>query len=88
MAVGYTWMLVLPFPGLGRSTYMDENALQPAQVRSIVASIGIGKTHEYRSIQTGIGDTSIKLTPTWESLSTYVTVILLAGSEFLSLCFA
>ncbi|THH17535.1 hypothetical protein EW146_g3293 [Bondarzewia mesenterica] len=30
--VGYTWMLVLPFPQLGQGTYIDENALQPAQV--------------------------------------------------------
>jgi GPI-anchor transamidase subunit GAA1 len=26
-------MLVIPFPGLGRNTYIDENALQPSQVR-------------------------------------------------------
>jgi glycosylphosphatidylinositol transamidase len=31
--VGYLWMLVIPFPGLGRNTYVDENALQPSQVR-------------------------------------------------------
>jgi hypothetical protein len=26
-------MLVIPLPGLGRNTYIDENALQPSQVR-------------------------------------------------------
>lgn len=31
-AVGYLWMLAIPFPGLGRETYIDENALQPSQV--------------------------------------------------------
>ena len=61
LAVGYIWMLALPFPGLGRSTFMDENALQPAQVRLIVASIVSGKIYEHRSIRTGIGDTFIRL---------------------------
>lgn len=28
---GYVWMLSLPSPRLGRGTYIDENALQPAQ---------------------------------------------------------
>jgi len=56
-------MLLLPFPGLGGSTYMDENALQPAQVRPIVTSIMV-KLHEHRSIQTGIGDMSIRLIST------------------------
>ena len=32
-AIGYLWMLVIPLPGLGRDTYIDENALQPSQVR-------------------------------------------------------
>ena len=31
--IGYLWMLVIPLPGLGRNTYIDENALQPSQVR-------------------------------------------------------
>lgn len=31
--IGYLWMLVIPLPGLGRDTYIDENALQPSQVR-------------------------------------------------------
>lgn len=26
-------MVVIPLPGLGRDTYIDENALQPSQVR-------------------------------------------------------
>lgn len=26
-------MLAIPLPGLGRNTYIDENALQPSQVR-------------------------------------------------------
>ncbi|TDL21581.1 Gaa1-domain-containing protein [Rickenella mellea] len=30
--VGYVWMLALPSPRLGRTTYIDENALQPSQV--------------------------------------------------------
>lgn len=32
--VGYVWMLVIPYPDLGRKTYSDENALQPAQVHT------------------------------------------------------
>ncbi|PPQ64654.1 hypothetical protein CVT26_002744 [Gymnopilus dilepis] len=32
--VGYLWMLLLPAPDLGRTTYIDENALQPAQVNT------------------------------------------------------
>jgi glycosylphosphatidylinositol transamidase len=31
--IGYLWMLAIPLPGLGRNTYIDENALQPSQVR-------------------------------------------------------
>lgn len=34
VVVGIGWLLVLPFDELGRSTYMDENAVQPAQVRT------------------------------------------------------
>ncbi|TEB26622.1 Gaa1-domain-containing protein [Coprinellus micaceus] len=30
--VGYLWMVAIPYPDLGRTTYIDENALQPAQV--------------------------------------------------------
>ncbi|KAK2466794.1 hypothetical protein APHAL10511_001052 [Amanita phalloides] len=32
--VGYIWMISLPSPRLGRGTYIDENALQPAQVNT------------------------------------------------------
>ncbi|KAF8350571.1 Gaa1-domain-containing protein [Amanita rubescens] len=32
--VGYLWMISLPSPRLGRGTYIDENALQPAQVNT------------------------------------------------------
>ena len=32
-AIGYLWMLAIPLPGLGKDTYIDENALQPSQVR-------------------------------------------------------
>ncbi|KAF9526996.1 Gaa1-like protein [Crepidotus variabilis] len=32
--IGYLWLLVLPLPRLGQRTYMDENALQPAQVNT------------------------------------------------------
>ncbi|KAL0946673.1 hypothetical protein HGRIS_012862 [Hohenbuehelia grisea] len=31
---GYVWMLAIPSPELGRGTYIDENALQPAQVNT------------------------------------------------------
>ena len=31
--VGYTWMALLPLPLFGQETYIDENALQPGQVR-------------------------------------------------------
>ncbi|EKM82543.1 hypothetical protein AGABI1DRAFT_52781 [Agaricus bisporus var. burnettii JB137-S8] len=34
LAVGYLWLLILPSSRLGRGTYMDENALQPAQVNT------------------------------------------------------
>ncbi|PPQ63089.1 hypothetical protein CVT24_005944 [Panaeolus cyanescens] len=33
-ATGYLWMLLIPFPHLGRTTYIDENALQPSQVNT------------------------------------------------------
>jgi hypothetical protein len=36
-AVGYVWMLIIPFPSLGRGVYIDENALQPGQVRHVVS---------------------------------------------------
>ncbi|EIM89833.1 Gaa1-domain-containing protein [Stereum hirsutum FP-91666 SS1] len=32
LLVGYAWLLFLPSPRLGSRTYIDENALQPAQV--------------------------------------------------------
>ena len=32
LLIGYVWMLALPLPELSQSTYIDENALQPAQV--------------------------------------------------------
>ncbi|KAF8163462.1 Gaa1-domain-containing protein [Crassisporium funariophilum] len=32
--VGYSWMLIIPSPQLGRGTYIDENALQPGQVNT------------------------------------------------------
>ncbi|KAJ7581146.1 Gaa1-like protein [Mycena floridula] len=32
--VGYLWMLALPYPDLGRGTFIDENALQPGQVNT------------------------------------------------------
>ncbi|KAH9483699.1 Glycosylphosphatidylinositol anchor attachment 1 protein [Psilocybe cubensis] len=31
---GYLWMVLIPFPHLGRGTYIDENALQPGQVNT------------------------------------------------------
>ena len=30
--LGYSWMLLIPFPYIGRGVYIDENALQPGQV--------------------------------------------------------
>jgi hypothetical protein len=30
--VGYAWILCVPLAGLSRSTWIDENALQPSQV--------------------------------------------------------
>ena len=33
LVIGYLWLLVLPSQYLGRGVYIDENALQPAQVR-------------------------------------------------------
>lgn len=32
--IGYAWLVVLPLPQLGHRTYIDENALQPGQVRA------------------------------------------------------
>ncbi|KAF8911984.1 Gaa1-like protein [Gymnopilus junonius] len=32
--VGYLWMAIIPLPDLSRNTYIDENALQPAQVNT------------------------------------------------------
>ncbi|KAF8480712.1 Gaa1-like protein [Gautieria morchelliformis] len=32
--LGYSWMLMLPSPQLGRGIYIDENALQPGQVNT------------------------------------------------------
>ncbi|KAF8623453.1 hypothetical protein AX15_006239 [Amanita polypyramis BW_CC] len=34
LCVGYIWMIAIPSPRLGRGTYIDENALQPAQVNT------------------------------------------------------
>lgn len=31
---GYAWLFVLPLPQFGQRTYIDENALQPGQVRN------------------------------------------------------
>ncbi|KAF9052907.1 Gaa1-like protein [Panaeolus papilionaceus] len=33
-AVGYLWMLLIPLPQLGRTAFIDENALQPSQVNT------------------------------------------------------
>ncbi|KAG0699646.1 Gaa1-like protein [Suillus ampliporus] len=32
--IGYAWMLLIPIPLLSQGTYIDENALQPAQVNT------------------------------------------------------
>lgn len=37
--VGYLWMVAIPYPDLGRTTYIDENALQPAQVKQVSGSL-------------------------------------------------
>ncbi|OCH88182.1 Gaa1-domain-containing protein [Obba rivulosa] len=34
LSAGYFWMLAIPLPQLGQRTYIDENALQPGQVRT------------------------------------------------------
>ncbi|EIN07262.1 Gaa1-domain-containing protein [Punctularia strigosozonata HHB-11173 SS5] len=34
LIAGYSWLLILPSPRLGRGTYIDENALQPGQVNT------------------------------------------------------
>ena len=33
LAIGYTWMFLLPVKELSRGIYIDENALQPGGVR-------------------------------------------------------
>lgn len=37
--IGYAWMLLIPLPMLSQGTYIDENALQPAQVRVHIACL-------------------------------------------------
>ncbi|KAH7889395.1 Gaa1-like protein [Phlebopus sp. FC_14] len=34
LAIGYLWIIVIPTPSLSQGTYIDENALQPAQVNT------------------------------------------------------
>ncbi|KAI0306324.1 hypothetical protein B0F90DRAFT_735597 [Multifurca ochricompacta] len=34
LVAGYLWLLVLPLSWLGERTYIDENALQPSQVKT------------------------------------------------------
>ncbi|EJD54545.1 Gaa1-domain-containing protein [Auricularia subglabra TFB-10046 SS5] len=34
LVIGYTWLLVLPWPRLGRGTYADEHAMQPGLVNT------------------------------------------------------
>lgn len=34
LVLGHLWFLVIPWPGLGQRTYIDENALQPGQVNT------------------------------------------------------
>jgi hypothetical protein len=58
-AIGYLWMLVIPFPGLGRATYIDENALQPSQVCSANLVPYSLISCVFRSKPTGIGTMSI-----------------------------
>lgn len=41
-AVGYTWMLIIPSSKLGQRTYIDENALQPGQVCTIISTLLYG----------------------------------------------
>jgi len=35
--IGYMWMLLIPIPLLSQGTYIDENALQPAQVCACIS---------------------------------------------------
>jgi len=34
LVLGHMWFLVIPWPGMGQKTYIDENALQPGQVNT------------------------------------------------------
>lgn len=62
--IGYLWMLVIPLPGLGRDTYIDENALQPSQVRQREACSSSLTFCDLRSILIGTGGMSILQTST------------------------
>ena len=47
LVTGYAWLLVTPSPLLGRTTYIDENALQPSQVNTYYSWADVHKADRY-----------------------------------------
>ncbi|KAH7913759.1 Gaa1-like protein [Hygrophoropsis aurantiaca] len=45
--VGYLWMILIPLPPLSQGTYIDENALQPAQVNTYWNWVDVHKADQY-----------------------------------------
>ena len=77
-------MLVIPLPGLGRNTYIDENALQPSQVQlrepwSVL--FHVNNICALRSIPIGTGATFMLQTPTLLNWKEYVTLISRVNSQ-------
>ena len=79
--IGYLWMLVIPFPGLGRGTYIDENALQPSQVRRREPCPVLLTFCALRSIPIGTGPMSILQISTLLKWNKYVTLTSRVNSQ-------
>ena len=47
LITGYAWLLVTPSPLLGRTTYIDEHALQPSQVNTYYSWADVQKADRY-----------------------------------------
>lgn len=75
-------MLVIPFPGLGRNTYIDENALQPSQVRQReLWSVLFNNICVLRSKPIGTGTMFMLQTSTLPNWKKYVTLISRVNSQ-------
>lgn len=74
-------MLAIPFPGLGRNTYIDENALQPGQVRRRELGPCSLTFCALRSIPIGTGTMFMLRTSTLLNWKKYVTLISRVNSQ-------